>query len=155
MGVFKIRFLFILMLTAFSVYCAIFSFEYFPFSNYPMYSKIKSKPILRMYFIYGKMQDDKDWKMISRTRGYFAPFVSQYMSQLFKKFNKHDKPRWRKAARAFWSWYEYRRKSGFHQGPEFDEIMVAKTVFEMRPDLSNIMTPKIIRPVVVLTKDEL
>jgi hypothetical protein len=126
-----------------SLFCIATETERWPFSSYPMYSKIQQTYSLTQFRLYGVMRDEgaKEFPLVEYR--YTQPFDNARIDASFARLYAHpaQEQLLKEALRDFHSRYEALREQGRHSGPPLRGLRLYKVVWTLDPLARNVNDP--------------
>jgi len=126
-----------------SLFCIATETERWPFSGYPMYSRIERTNSLTQFRLYGIMQHDgaKEFPLVNYR--YTQPFDNARINASFARLEADPAKEqlFREALRDFHSRYEALREQRRHSGPRLRGLRLYKVVWTLDPLARNVNDP--------------
>ena len=109
--------------------------EHWPFSNYPMYSRIERGDTVTRFHFYGVLATPGGGEMPLTDDRFIAPFDKTRLNAALQQLSRDpDGARLlREAARDTLARYEARRRAGLHDGPPLRAIRLYRLTWQIDP----------------------
>ncbi len=117
--------------------------EHWPFSSYPMYSRLELKNETTKVMLYGVPRNSADVPFPLQSTAFIQPFDRTRLNTALARLARSSQPdkNLRAAAEDVWERYRRSRSEGRHAGPPLREVRVYQVHWRLRPDASNVNTP--------------
>ena len=134
----------ILFLLAASAYDILRGREHWPFSCYPMYSRVELDPLMTQFRIFGVPAEGPARELILQDRRYIEPFDNSRLGQALKRIDAGDNPetRLRVALTDCLRRYEALRLAGYHDGPPLQALRLYRLTWVLDPRAANRERPE-------------
>jgi hypothetical protein len=125
----------IVLLASGSLFTVIVDKEYWPFSQYPMFSTLAQTEKVSRLQLYGVTQEEQD-EIALRSTEYIHPFNTTRLDRYFRKINKTSDPEKRQqllneALLDSLKRYENLRLAGRHDGPVLQSMRLYKVSWQI------------------------
>ena len=127
------------MLLVASAYDILRGREHWPFSCYPMYSRVELEPTMTQFRIFGVSAEDPDRELILQDRRFLEPFDNSRLGQALKRIGAGDNPEagLRVALTDCLQRYEALRSAGRHDGPPLRALRLYRLTWVLDPRAAN------------------
>ena len=135
----------IVLLITGSLLTVVFDKEYWPFSQYPMFSNLATGNVT-MWLLYGVPQEEPQQEILLRDAKYIKPFNLSRLSAAFKRMDSNRDPEKRQqllneALLDSLNRYEELRLAKHHDGPALQSIRLYKVQWQIDAQGQNIDQP--------------
>ncbi len=136
----------VVLLTIGSLYCIVFDTEYWPFSNYPMFSEARHEYSLSEVRLYGIVKEGPRREIPLRASDYIEPFDQSRLNIALDRIESTRNPKRRqelldKALLDSLKRYEKLRQAGSHDGPPLRGAQLYRERWRLDASAENVDQP--------------
>ena len=131
--------------------------EHWPFSPYPMYSRLELERKTSKVMLFGVPKDPSEAPFPLQFRQMIQPFERTRLNTAMARLARSPEAKEAlcTAAKDVWRRYREGRRKGQHSGPELREVRVYEVHWHLLPDASNVRDFADKRLVLTLTEPDL